>query len=83
MAILVIGLTQQKRRRDEHCSSALAEQASFAGANDSNADIMAAVTNLPPANCPPVADRTSTARPYGNFETFRPQLGAAFNRQAE
>ena len=38
-AILAIGLTQQKRRRDEHCSSALAEQASFAGANDPNAGI--------------------------------------------
>ena len=87
--ILVIGFVQQTRRSGEHpCPlwvlfATHTKYASFASANDSNAGIMAAVPDLPPANCPPVEDRTSTARPYGSFETLRPQLGAAFSCQAE
>ena len=64
IGILVIGITQQIHRRGEHCSSALAEQASFAAANDSNAGIMAAVPDLPLANCPPMADATGEVRDY-------------------
>ena len=64
MFLLVIGFTQQTHRRDEHCSSALAEQASFAGANDQNDGITETVLDLPPANCPPLADWTANGRPY-------------------
>ena len=77
--LLVIGITLQTHRRDKHCLSALAEQASFAEAKDPNTGFLAAVPDLPPANCPPLADRTSTARPYGSFETLQPQSGAAFS----
>ena len=80
---LVIGITQQTRRRGAQCAPALAEQASFAGANDPNAGRMGAVPNLPPANCPPMADRAHTVRPYGRFDLLLPQFDVAFSRSAE
>ena len=57
----------------------LAEQASFAETNDPNAGPSAAMLDLPPANCPPMADRALSERPYGGFETLLPQLGVAFS----
>ena len=83
IAILVIAITQQTRRRGAQCAPALAEQASFAGANDPNAGRMGAVPNLPPANCPPMADRAHTVRLYGRFDLLLPQFDVAFSRSAE
>ena len=55
----------------------------FAWANDPNARVMAAVTDLPLAYCPPMADGGLDERPYGKLETLPLQLGAAFIRSAE
>ena len=76
-------ITQQTRHRGAQCAPALAEQASFAGANDPNAGRMGAVPNLPQANCPPMADRAHTVRPYGRFDLLLPQFDVAFSRSAE
>ena len=64
---LCISSGSQSRDLGRHlkpCLFALAEQASFAGASDPNAGSMAAVPDLPPANCPPVADPTSKASAF-------------------